>query len=252
MFHLHRLEQHEELSFLDQVTDRAVGCQHLTGHRGGETSGHHLGLGLGEPGEFVERDVAAVPVHPPTHVMPMDGGDQPVAVDLEIEHIAVESMEHDRRHTSGGGHVERAVALCAVLHGDLVVAVPVHDPLVGHHRVAPAAAQTAQRGRVPATPLLGCQCGGDRRRAQTVRVDAPRPVRFDRIDEVGCGVSLEELVMSQRGDEEVTIRDQALYARPFERQRESPRGLDPGRCMGDHLGQHRVELDSDLAAGLDT
>ena len=46
-------------------------------------------------------------------------------------------------------------------------------------------------------------------------------------------------------DQEVAIRRNATEVRALERQREAPCGLAPCRRVGDHLGEHRVEVGPD-------
>jgi hypothetical protein len=70
------------------------------------------------------------------------------------------------------------------------------------------------------------------------------------VEERGAHVAGQEVLVAENGDQLVAVRGDAVDPRPGQRRRKFPIRLLAGRCVDDHLGEHRVVERRHLVARL--
>ena len=250
MLHFHGFEHQEELAFAHRVAGRNVGGEDVAGHRGGEAAFDFQQGRQRQAWQFDELHVEVGAVGEPAVAILGELDLHAAAVDGHVRGGVV-SGEHGHRARRVLAHRDgkRAVALGSVLHGHFRVAVPERHPLRRHGGVAPAAADVPQHAGVGAAGGLAGDDGGDHRVRQGVWRDWAGARRVHALDEVRGGVAGEEGRLAQGGDEEIAVVAQAVQRGLFQGAGEFRGGFPARGGVGDHLGDHRVELHGDAAAG---
>ena len=85
---------------------------------------------------------------------------------------------------------------------------------------------------------------------QFVAVELDSQRRCVAFDEISGGVASQERLVAQGGHQKVPVGCHPAQMEALQGPGQAGRRLDPGRCVGDHLGQHGVEVDADGGAGL--
>ncbi len=167
--------------------------------------------------------------------------------------LGVDRRRRPTVHARGGvADREAAVAPRRVTNVDRLTGHRERRLLRGQSRVAPATRHGGQHLRFGSIAALQPE-GAERGNAFDLVVgQLENGCRRQSLDEIGGGVAGEEARMTQRRHEEVAVRRDACQVEPFEREREPSRRLGASRCVSDHLGQHRIEVDTDDRPGLDT
>ena len=124
-------------------------------------------------------------------------------------------------------------------------------PLGRETAVPPTAGHPTKRPSL--LPLGGLEPhgGGHRGVSALGRREGGGPARIDPLDEVGGGVAGQEGLRAERGRQEVAVGGHPANVQSLQGQGQSSRRLGPAGGVGDDLGQHRVEVEPDFAAGLD-
>ena len=191
--------------------------------------------------------------------VPVDGDAEasPHTVDLEAEHPVAALGDGDLRRLAADLHFEMPGAGRDVAHLDRLGcrfgAELVRDVLRAPAVVAPARRNTGRQGSLAATALVGVERGGDRVQALGGRVSrrAARRGRQVSLDEVRVELPGLEGGVLEHGDQEVAVGGDAAHAQPAQRSDQASDRLAAAGAHGDELGEQRIVVDADLAAGGD-
>ncbi len=187
----------------------------------------------------------------------MDGVAVPGDGELAAHPVAVEDDAAGRALDSddvGETFGDQPVPHTAIADRVLVVDPGVRLRLRRRRHVAPSGGESRIDRCGGAVALGICESGGQsgdrlrfracdriRQRGETVRGE-----------ECSVRVARKECGMPQDVDQQVAIRADAVDLRSHEGLRKQPRSLRPGRCVGDHLGEHRVVVDPHVRSVDDT
>ena len=242
MFHLHRLQPQHRLAPYDGVALADRDPYHRAGHGREERAGRDLLGRVGQRGHGRERDGPGGGVDVDVPVVRGDREPHAYAVACQHDLLRAQPGQFDAREALGG----QAVAGEPVGHLGLLV----HDAARLGGDVAPAGRQVAQRLRGGAVACGAGERGGQRQQAYGVLVREGRG-GVVAVEEAGVGRAAEELRVPQHVDELVAVGDRAVQARAGERGGQPAGGGRARRGVHDQLGQHRVVVRGDHAAGLD-
>ncbi len=146
---------------------------------------------------------------------------------------------------------ERAVAARLVVHLDHVVPMGERDPLGRQPPVRQPLGTVASTAACARFSPCSQRAARVADRSSSPVGEHERGGRRNAVDEVGGRVAGQEAGMAQRGGEEVAVRRDAAEVEALQRQREARGRLGARGSVGDHLGEHRVEVDAHDRAGLD-